>query len=178
LRHADQSRYPDALSALLERMASDFARVLYRFRIPAQDTEDLLQELVVQFLENRARVESPEAWLVGTLKFRCALYWRKRRRSLVEAIDGALLDELAGGAPGRQENDDLSRDLCRAIDRLSERCRSFIRLRYGLGYENPEVAEQLGYSKTGIRKISSRCLDALTDQILAVGPPAEALGNG
>jgi len=158
-------------------VSPDLARILYRFRIPAQDSDDLLQELVVQFLENRRRVETPEAWLVGTLKFRCALYWRRRRRSLVEAIDGAILEELAGGAPGRQERDDLTRDLSRAIDRLSERCRSFIRLRYGLGYENPEVAERLGYSKTGIRKISSRCLDALTDQILAVEPGVEAFDN-
>ena len=177
MRHADQSRDPDALPALLERVGPDLARLLYRFRIPPQDTDDLLQELVVQYLENQRRVESPEAWLVGTLRFRCALYWRRRRRSLVETIDSAILDELAGGSPGRQEHDDLSRDLCRAIDRLSERCRSFIRLRYGLGYENPEVAERLGYSKTGIRKISSRCLSALTDQILAVPSPPEPVEN-
>jgi len=177
LRHADQSREPDELPALLERVSPDLARVLYRFRIPAQDSDDLLQELVVQFLENRRRVESPEAWLVGTFKFRCALYWRRRRRNLVEAIDGAILDELAGGSPARQEHDDLSRDLSRAIDELSERCRSFIRLRYGLGYENPEVAERLGYSKTGIRKISSRCLDALTDEILSIEPAMEAFEN-
>ena len=177
MRHVDLSCDPDVLPALLERVGSDLARVLYRFRIPAQDSDDLLQELVVQFLENRRRVDSPEAWLVGTLKFRCALYWRKRHRRLVESIDGALLDELAGGTPARQEHDDLTRDLSRAIDRLSERCRSFIRLRYGLGYENPEVAERLGYSKTGIRKISSRCLNALTDQILAADGPAEVLEN-
>lgn len=183
MRSLDQSRDPDGLPALLERLESEFARVLTRFRIPAQDAEDLLQDLILTFLTQRSQIHSPDAWLMGTLRHGCALYWRKRRRRLIEAIDGAILEELGGGVEARQVREDIRRDLSRAIGRLPERCRSFIRLRYGLGFENPEVAEQLGYSSNSIRKISSRCLSALTDQILTpiapLPPPAteEALEN-
>ena len=56
--------------------------------------------------------------------------------------------------------------------RLPDRCRSLLRLRYGLGCDDPEVADRMGYSPTGIRKIAHRCLSALTHQMLAGGYPA------
>ena len=161
----DPGRIQDELPQLVDRLASEFARLFTYFRIPAQDAEDLLQDALVLFITKRQRIVTPDAWLIGTLRFRCLLYWRKRRRRLLEAVDETLLLELAGGSPPRQENDDLARDLSGAIGRLPDRCRSLLRLRYGLGCDDPEVAHRLGYSPTGIRKIAHRCLSALTQQM-------------
>ena len=44
-----------------------------------------------------------------------------------------------------------------------------LKLRYGLGYGPTEVAEQMGYRTSSIRKVTNRCLAALTRQLLAVG---------
>ncbi len=171
----DQDRIQDDLPQLVERLASEFARLFTYFRIPAQDAEDLLQDTLVLYLTKRPQIITPDAWLIGTLRFRCLLYWRKRRRRLLEAVDEALLLELAGSTPARQDNDDLARDLSGAIGRLPNRCRSLLRLRYGLGCNDPEVAERMGYSPTGIRKIAQRCLSALTHQLLLGGyAPATA----
>lgn len=165
----DQDRIQDDLPQLVERLESEFSRLFTYFRIPAQDAEDLLQDTLLLFLTKRPQIVTPDAWLVGTLRYRCLLYWRKRRRRLMEAVDETLLLELAGSAAPRQENDDLARDLSGAIGRLPDRCRSLLRLRYGLGCDDPEVAERMGYSPTGIRKIAHRCLAALTHQLLAGG---------
>jgi RNA polymerase sigma factor (sigma-70 family) len=165
----DQGRIQDDLPQLVERLAPEFARLFTYFRIPAQDSEDLLQDALVLFITKRPQIVSPDAWLIGTLRYRCLLYWRKRRRRLLEAVDEVLLMELAGSSPPRQENDDLARDLSGAIGRLPDRCRNLLRLRYGLGCDDPEVAQKLGYSPTGIRKIAHRCLSALTHQMLAGG---------
>ena len=78
-----------------------------------------------------------------------------------------------------QERTDLTTDLSRVLSKLSARCRSLLRLRYGLGYGPTEVAEQMGYQTSSIRKVTNRCLAALTRQLLAVGfhteaPPAES----
>lgn len=165
----DQDRIQDDLPQLVERLAPEFARLFTYFRVPAQDAEDLLQDTLLLYLTKRPQIVTSDAWLVGTLRYRCLLYWRKRRRRLLEAVDEALLLELAGSTPARQENDDLARDLSGAIGRLPGRCRSLLRLRYGLGCDDPEVAQRLGYSPTGIRKIAHRCLSALTHQMLLGG---------
>jgi RNA polymerase sigma factor (sigma-70 family) len=73
-----------------------------------------------------------------------------------------------------QEKADLTSDLSRVLSRLSSRCRSLLKLRYGLGYGPNEVAEQMGYRSSSIRKVTNRCLAALTRQLLAVGFHKEA----
>lgn len=170
----DPGRIQDELPQLVDKLEAEFARLFAYFKIPAQDAEDLLQDTFVLFITKRTQIVTPDAWLIGTLRYRCLLYWRKRRRRLLETVDETLLQELAGGATPRQENDDLARDLSGAIGRLPDRCRSLLRLRYGLGCDDPEVAQRLGYSPTGIRKIAHRCLSALTHQMLAVGYPVIA----
>ncbi|MEO8277204.1 MAG: RNA polymerase sigma factor [Thermoanaerobaculia bacterium] len=170
----DEGQVQDEVPQLVERLAPEFARLFSFFRIPAQDAEDLLQDALVLFITKRPQIVTPDGWLIGTLRYRCLLYWRKRRRRLIEAVDETLLMELSGGSPPEQENDDLGRDLSGAIGQLPDRCRSLIRLRYGLGCDDPEVAQRLGYSPTGIRKIAFRCLSALTRQMIAGGYPAAA----
>jgi RNA polymerase sigma factor (sigma-70 family) len=171
----DPGRIQDELPQLVDRLEPEFARLFTYFRIPAQDAEDLLQDAFVLFITKRSQIVTPDAWLIGTLRYRCLLYWRKRRRRLLEVVDETLLMELAGSTSPRQENDDLARDLSGAIGRLPDRCRSLLRLRYGLGCDDPEVALRLGYSPTGIRKIAHRCLSALTQQMLAGGYPTLAI---
>jgi RNA polymerase sigma factor (sigma-70 family) len=68
-----------------------------------------------------------------------------------------------------QEETDLRRDLNHAIEQLPERCRSLLALRYGHGYEAPELAERMGYSPSSINKITTRCLAALTRHLVASG---------
>ena len=41
-----------------------------------------------------------------------------------------------------------------------------LRLRYRLGYESNEIAEQMGYKANSVRKIASRCLAALARQMV------------
>lgn len=169
MSHVHESPNAEELPELLERLEAQIGRVFGRFHLAPVDAEDLLQETLLQFILRRREIVTPEAWLIGTLKKQCLMFWRRRRRSLLEAIDADLLEELAGSDGARQEKEDLSRDLSRVVSRLPERCRSLLRLRYGLGCEGPEVAARMGYSPTGIRTITNRCLTALTQQMLAVG---------
>ena len=165
----NHSPEPEELPALLEELEGQIGGIFGRYHIRQSDAEDLLQETLLQFLIHQRQIHSPAAWILGTLRKQCLMHWRRRRRTLLEAVDSGLLIELAGTTGAQQENDDLSRDVSRVVGRLPERCRSVLRLRYGLGCENPEVAERLGYSPTGIRTITARCLSALSHQMLACG---------
>lgn len=164
-----QSEGEWSLDELLRRLQNRLERILYRYQIPPEDSEDVLQEAVLTLIYKRKKIRDPEAWLVATLRNRCLMYWRSKRSRLYDAVDTNILELVAkpGGTP--QLNGELRADLERAIAELPDRCRSLLRLRYGLGYKPAEVAERMGYQASSIRKITSRCLAALTKQLTETG---------
>ncbi len=157
---------PDALVDLLELLERDLARVFSHFRIPSQDAEDLLQDTLVAYLTKQREIHAPERWILGTLRHRCLRYWRARRHRLVQTIDSGLIEELVASDEPSAERAVLAHDLSNALSRLPDRCRSVLRLRYGLGCAGPEMAERLGYTEATVRQITHRCLSALSRQML------------
>ena len=97
---------------------------------------------------------------------------------VVEAWEPKSPDELNGAeseAPA-QERADLRFDLDALVSALPDRCRSVLRLRYGLGCSTAEAAERMGYCKSSVRKVTRRCLAALTAGLLgqaALGAEAQ-----
>jgi len=158
-----------SLEDLLQRVRSRLKAQFQRHRIPPQDTEDLLQQALLALIHQRPGIRDPEAWLIGTVRNKCLLYWRAHRRQLYESVDAAVLECLAKPQQPTQEGSDVRRDLTAALERLPERCRSLLSLRYGLGYEPAEVAVQLGYSRRSISKITRRCLAVLTRRLVVTG---------
>ncbi|HEX5759296.1 MAG TPA: RNA polymerase sigma factor [Thermoanaerobaculia bacterium] len=165
----DQPELRESLNKLLTDSRPRLERVLRHFEVPPEDAEDILQDAQLTLIYKWDKVRSPESWLIGTVKKKCIMYWRKRRGSLCDAVDTAILELVSVPQAPPQEKADLASDLNRVLSRLSSRCRSLLRLRYGLGYGPNEVAEQMGYRSSSIRKVTNRCLAALTRQLLAVG---------
>lgn len=169
MRQPTRGPESDELTSLLDSVEPELQRILVRFRIPAQDSGDLLQDAILLFLEKRPRITSPGAWLLSVLRNRCLTYWRSRRRRLLEAIDTGLLEEMAGEAPDEIGRRDLAHDLSGALSHLPGRCRTVLRLRYGLECEGPEIAKTLGYKPDTVRQVTLRCLSALSRQLLSSG---------
>ncbi len=169
MTYLHQPELQDSLNQLLLASRPRLERVLRHFEIPPEDAEDILQDAQLTLLYKWEQIRSPESWLIGTLKKKCIMYWRKRRSSLCDAVDTAILDLVATPVAPDQEKAELSFDLNRVLGKLSARCRSLLKLRYGLGYGPSEVAEQMGYRLSSIRKVTNRCLAALTRQLVAVG---------
>lgn len=158
------------VAAILKSAQPRLRAVLARTKIPPQDAEDLLQQTFLSFLQARAEICSPEAWLVGTLRKRCLLYWRERRRKLYEAVDSTFLEWLAQPEAPSQERTVLLDDLRRMIEQLHPRCRGILALRYQLGLEPKELAARLGYSPASVSKITIRCLAAVTGRLIRATP--------
>ncbi len=158
-----------SLEEILARAEPRLKRVLSRYRIPAQDADDLLQETFLIMVSKSGSIRNPDAWLVATLANRCIIYWRKHRAKLWDLVDTAILEMLADGEAPPQENADLRYDLDALLSHLPDRCRSLLRLRYGFGCSTAETAERMGYCKSSIRKVTRRCLSALTEQLLDAG---------
>lgn len=167
MRQLTNGPQDDELAALLENLEPEVRKVLVRFRVPSQDAEDLLQDTLLVFLTKRASIVSPGAWILSALRNRCLVYWRTRRRRLLEVIDESLLEEVAGPAPDAYSRSDLARDLSGALSHLPDRCRSVLRLRYGLECDSGEIASRLGYRAGTVRQVTLRCLSALSRRLLS-----------
>lgn len=141
--------------------------ILRHYQIPAQDAEDLVQEIFISFVRRHRSVRNPEAWLVTALKYQCLLYWRKRRNQLCQAVDAGLLEILAEHESPAAEREDRMRDLERYLRRIPARCRKVLRLRYGLGFTPKELAGELGYQHSSVSNIVRRCVATLTAKLLA-----------
>jgi RNA polymerase sigma factor (sigma-70 family) len=157
--------FEDFLKAVEPRLK----RLLALYHIPSEDAEDVLQQALLALLYQWERVRDPESWLFGTVRRHCQMYWRTHRRRIYSAVDSTLLELLSAPLAPSQERTDLICDLESLIERLPPRCQSVLRLRFRLGYEPTEVAHILGYRDSSIGKITTRCLAALSRELLASG---------
>ncbi len=172
-------RATNSFEELLERVEPRLKGLLWFYRIPTDDAADLFQDTFYSLLYSAHEINDREAWLLGTLKRKCLMYWRQQRRSLYAAVDETLLDWLATPMAPPQEREQLIADLESLIERLPPKCRKVLRLRFLLGYEPQEVASQLGYSPASIGKITHRCLAALSHQMFLAQPHnRSATGSG
>jgi RNA polymerase sigma factor (sigma-70 family) len=163
-----QSEEP-ALEEILARIEPKLKRILFRHRIPAQDADDLLQETLLIMVSKAGSIRNPEAWILATLANRCIIYWRRYRSRLWDQVDTAILELLADPEAPAQDQEELRIDLEGLLAELPDRCRSLLRLRYGLGCSATETADRMGYHKSSIRKVTHRCLATLTQRLLVAG---------
>ena len=157
------------LNQFLRRARPKLARLLRGSRIPEQDAEDLIQQTLLALVDRWETIRNPDAWVVGAARKNCLMYWRRHRRRIYDTVDGEVLEWLAAPQRPAQERRELERDLAAVVSRLPERYRSVIRLRYGLGYDPPEVARRLGYRTSSMGKVTTRCLAALNQELRAAG---------
>jgi RNA polymerase sigma factor (sigma-70 family) len=148
-------------SELLEAVRPRLKRLLRSYDIPPEDAEDIVQEALLDALRKWSTIRHKEVWLLGTVRFKCSNYWRRKRGDRVEAFDLPVLEELSlPQAPG-QEQREISLDLRSLTRGVDGRHRAALWLRFGLGLSTDEVAQQLGYSSASIRKLTGRCLARL-----------------
>lgn len=168
----ETSPAPDSslgLEGILERIRPGAIGMLRRYRIPEDDFEDILQEALLIFILRRPEVEEPERWLLGTLRNRCLMYWRDRRRNSFLTVNSTLLEGAADPRLSRQERASLLRDLKKLLARLPPRYRRVLETRYLQGLTPAETARHLGYRESGIYKIIERGKTALAREMRREG---------
>ena len=123
------------MRGFLKKVRPRLKALFAHYRIPPQDTEDILQQALLALIYHREGIRDPEAWLLGTLRNKCLLYWREQRRKLYDAVDAAVLECMAEPLEPAQEGADLRRDLATALEQLPERCRSLLIAALPPGYD-------------------------------------------
>ena len=151
----------ETLLELLESIRPRLKRILRSYDIPFEDAEDLIQEALLDALRKWDDIRVKDVWLLGTVRFKCSHYWKRKRAGRVEAFDLPDLEELSGPQAPGQEQAEIALDLRSLTRGLDERHRAVLWLRYGMGLSTDEVAQRLGYCSSSIRKLSGRCLARL-----------------
>lgn len=157
------------IEELLERVQPKLRRILARYQIPPEDADDIVQQTMLDLVYKQDLINNPEGWVLGSVRNRCVIYWRKRRSQLYDAVDSVILELIAKPEGPAQHRASLRHDLERVLTALPSRCQEVLRLRYGLGFGPSEVAERLGYRPSSIRKVTNRCLARLTRQLVSIG---------
>lgn len=157
----------EELADLLRRMWPRLQKVLSAFHVPPEDADDLVQDILMQYLRKRTQIRTPEPWFAGALRNQCRMYWRTRSRRRTVAVDQAVLDVMAGGSEPDAERVALRRGLARWVAMLPRNCQELLRLRYGLGLDDQAVAEETGYQPSSVDKVTRRCVQALGRKMAA-----------
>ncbi len=153
---------------VLERVGPKLRRILFRFRIPAQDAENLLHETLLALVSKQENVCHPEAWLRATLSNRCVLYWRRRRGQVSALVDQTILELLDDPNLPAGELAEIRSDLDLLISRLPERCQPLLRRRYGLSPALEGEGEEDG-DPEGDPETTRRCLATLVQRAVGAG---------
>jgi RNA polymerase sigma factor (sigma-70 family) len=146
---------------LMGRVRFKVIALFCRFRIPPEETEELLQETLFALFASWDRIESREGYLLGTLRNRCRVYLRQCKRRRLVPVDPAALIELAPAVPPAQEERIAILDLARLCEPLSPRERRTLRVTYRLGLEDEEAAPIFGIAPESLRTYRHRLLRRL-----------------
>jgi RNA polymerase sigma-70 factor (ECF subfamily) len=131
--------------------------------------EDLTQETFVRAYKSadfrRRAVRNVPAWLRGTARHVVCEELRRNRRHPVTFLEslGIEIDRLK--LTVRESNDMLRDALRRCSEKLTEKARAILRMRYAEGISAVEIGRKVGKTQTNINAILSRIRSGLRDCI-------------
>jgi len=177
-----------ALESALAEVKPTLVRVLRRYRIREEDAKDVLHEVYLSFLKKFATIDDPAGWLIGALRRECLHFRRRSVQRLYDAVDSTLLEILAAPTEESTTRQALLHEVLVVMETIREPCRTILVLRYRLGCERGEVADQLGYSSLdSARSAERRCVALLAQKLTRAGrhlvdgaplPAATEVANG
>ena len=175
----------EARNILVERNLRLVAHIMKKYYAQTSDQEDLISIGTIGLIKGITTFDPSKGARLATYAARCVeneilMHFRSGRKSAQDVSLSDYIDTGTDGAPLAlqdvvSEDTDLMeqvasqesvRLLRRAVDScLTEQERLVIRLRYGLGAEEPlrqrEVAERTGISRSYVSRIEKRALKKL-----------------
>jgi RNA polymerase sigma-70 factor (TIGR02957 family) len=154
---------------LFQRSRPRLEAIAYRMLGSATDAEDVVQDTFLRWQRaDRARVETPEAWLTKVLTNLCLTHLTSARARR-EAYVGAWLpepvladDTMLGPVDTVEQRESVSMAVLALMERLSPNERAVYVLREAFGYAHGEIAEILDVSEANCQQLYRRAKQHLT----------------
>ncbi|MGH3518010.1 MAG: RNA polymerase sigma factor [Haloechinothrix sp.] len=152
-----------ALTELVKCLDPLLRSIVARYRLDAADSHDVLQNVWVRFLENRAAIRTPEraiGWLRTTTRreaLRVATQWNRQLPFMVDCVEHAT--PRASSPEDCVLRADRNRSVWRAAGRLDARDRRLAALiAYDSGANYAALAAVIGVMENSVGTIRGRCL--------------------
>ncbi len=148
-----QAGNAQALTFLYLRHADEILRFVKSLVRDHHEAEDITQNVFMKLMRVIGKYEPREvpfsAWIRKVARNVALDHLRERRMTLLEDIQVAEDDR-------RQVSRDRNRDLCEALDRLTEDQREVLVLRHIVGLSPAEIAKLLGKKENAIHGLHHR----------------------
>ncbi|MFC1498990.1 RNA polymerase sigma factor [Verrucomicrobiota bacterium] len=174
------SRKKDILKILIQRHQNEIYRYLRYLGARDADAEDITQETFLaayksKTLPNTADPKRIAAWLRGVARNQFYLMCRKHKRYKA-AIEGAVVNKQALIDAENVWQSEFLRDgdgfdymdaLHNCLERLREKERNIIDMRYKSKTSRQEMAQHLSMTENGVKSLLRRIRNALRDCVIS-----------
>jgi RNA polymerase sigma factor (sigma-70 family) len=158
---ARSASVPVTSSDAIESLYLEFRTLLLyvacrKFRVPDTDSENLIQEVFLSYIQNVTPIENVRAWLVAAMCNASRHYWRVQGKteSLPDDFDG----QSDPGSHGLADQFAMRMTLQKALKYLQPRCRETLWLHYFEGRSASDVARELHTTSRYAEKLIHNCL--------------------
>jgi RNA polymerase sigma factor (sigma-70 family) len=132
-----------------------------KFHIAESDSENLIQDVFLSYLQTGTKIDNVRAWLVAAMCNASRHYWRAQSRTESLPDDfNEHSDPLTHGLA-----DDFARKMTlqQAISYLPPKCQETLRLHYFEGRSASDVARELETTPRYAEKLIHNCLKRVRD---------------
>jgi RNA polymerase sigma factor (sigma-70 family) len=164
---AGQAGRAAEIQALYERRAAQLWAFGRRLGLTADQAEDAVQEAfarLVRTMQLKDGLRQPDPWLFSTVHNLAMDHFRRAGRVRDISISGNERGDLA--LPGSSGDlDEEALDLWTAVDRLPQRQRAVVYLRYRVDFDFRTIARILSISEVGARASAFRAITRLRREV-------------
>ncbi len=137
-----------------------------KFRIPECDSENLIQEVFLSFLQSGTKIDNVRAWLVAAMCNASRHYWRAQGRT--ESLPEDISDHSDPGSHGLADQFATQMTVRQALQYLQPRCRETLWLHYFEGRSAGDVARELETTNRYAEKLIHNCLKRVREIYLNI----------
>jgi len=137
-----------------------------KFRIPDCDSENLIQDVFLSYLQTGTKIENVRAWLVAAMCNASRHYWRAQGRT--ESLPDDFTDRLDPSSQGLADTFALQMTIHQALGYLAEKCRETLNLHYFEGRSAVEVAVVLDTTPRYAEKLIHNCLQRVRQIYISI----------
>jgi RNA polymerase sigma-70 factor (ECF subfamily) len=137
-------------------------RFLYSRVGNREDAEDLTSEVFLKAsrqLDTGRSEASVAAWLFTVARTVLADHWRRYYRAVPSVrMDNVLMAEMPAAPGPAERSEQMDQRVAEVLEKLPDRYRRVLELRFLLGYSLRETAQELGITPENVKVIQHRAL--------------------
>ncbi|HXU12751.1 MAG TPA: sigma-70 family RNA polymerase sigma factor [Candidatus Binatia bacterium] len=154
----------DALESLIRGFHPSLFSYLHLLGVPPSDVDEIAQQVVINMYQSLRGYRSDQPflpWLRSIARHSVSNYWRSRRRDQHRrGVFASYLSEVFVEA-GEAVPETPSSRLRECMERLQDKHREMVRLRYFQNLDSSRISEKVGLSAVAVRQALSRIREIL-----------------